>query len=218
MIIEQGQTLLFIGDSITDCGRARPVGTQKSGLGSGYVGFADSMIQAAHPALKVRVLNTGVSGNRICDLKARWETDVLSLKPDWLAVKIGINDVWRQFDSPLETRQVLIDEYEATMDELIALTKPILSGLILLTPYFIESNRRDPMRVQMDAYGAVVKKMADTHGAVLVDTQAAFDAYLEHRASQELCGDRVHPNAVGHMILARAFLQGIELDKGQATG
>jgi lysophospholipase L1-like esterase len=205
-MIEKDQTLLFIGDSITDCGRGRPVGTQKSGLGSGYVAFVDSVIQAASPDKRIRILNTGISGNRICDLKSRWESDVLALKPDWLAVMIGINDVWRQFDSPLEERQVHIEEFESTMDELIDAAQPLLTGLVLLTPYFIESNTDDPMRAKMDTYGNVVKKMADKHAAVLVDTQQAFDAFLAHRRSQELCGDRVHPNAVGHMILARAFL------------
>jgi lysophospholipase L1-like esterase len=44
---------------------------------------------------------------------------------------------------------------------------------------------------------------------VLVDTQAAFDAALEHEYPASLAWDRVHPNAVGHMVLARAFLNAV---------
>jgi lysophospholipase L1-like esterase len=207
MMLEANQTLLFIGDSITDAGRGRPVGTSKSGLGGGYVGMVECILQATFPERRIRILNTGISGNRVIDLKDRWETDVLALKPDWLSVMIGINDVWRQFDSPLDPRQVLVDEFETTLDALVKRARPGLKGVVLMTPYYIETHAQDPMRRRMDAYGAVVKKLAKQHAAILVDTQAAFDAYLKHRPTQELCGDRVHPNGVGHMILARAFLK-----------
>ena len=66
----------------------------------------------------------GTSGHRVRDLKERWQTDVLDLKPDWLAIMIGTNDVWRQYDSPAMTEDhVYIDEYRATLEELIIQTK-----------------------------------------------------------------------------------------------
>ena len=67
-------------------------------MGAGYVSFIDSILGAALPELPLRVLNTGISGNRVTDLEARWQSDVLDLQPDWLSVMIGINDVWRQLD------------------------------------------------------------------------------------------------------------------------
>jgi len=209
MILKQNQTLLMIGDSITDCGRARPVGTIQSGLGNGYVSFVNAIIHAKYPGLRIRVLNTGTSGNRVTDLQARWDKDVIAHNPDWLSIKIGINDVWRQFDRPELEHQVLIDEYESILEELIGKTLPSLKGLILVTPYFIEPDHKDPMRAQMDKYTAVVKKLAAKHKAVLADTQAGFDSFLKHRDKGELCNDRVHPNAVGHMIIAQAFLSAI---------
>jgi lysophospholipase L1-like esterase len=125
---------------------------------------------------------------------------------------IGINDVWRQFDCPLQTEiHVGLKEYEAALNDLVIRTKPALKGLVLMTPFFIESNRGDAMRECMDAYGAVVKKAAKAHGAICVDTQAAFNAYLKHAHSASLAWDRVHPNVTGHMILARAFLKGVGL-------
>jgi lysophospholipase L1-like esterase len=211
MKIQDGQTLLFIGDSITDAGRAYPVGL-RAGLGEGYVAFVDSLLSAILPERRIRVLNTGISGNRVTDLEARWQRDVLDLRPDWLSVMIGINDVWRQFDSALDPGQVGIDRYEAVYRALLGRTRPALKGLALLTPYFIEANASDPMRKRMDEYGRVVKRLAAEFDAVFVDTQAAFDRYLAHRPSQSLCGDRVHPNKTGHMILAKAFLTGVGLE------
>ena len=205
MIFSSGQRLVMIGDSITDCGRARPVG-EKDGLGSGYVSMVNAALEARHPECRVQIMNTGIGGNRVTDLQQRWQTDVTDLKPDWLSIMIGINDVWRQFDSVELADQVDIATYEQILDELVTRTKPGLSGLILMTPYFIEPRRDDAMRAMMDDYTAVVKRLAEKHDAILGDTQASFDAYLAHRPSESLCGDRVHPNATGHQIIADTFL------------
>jgi lysophospholipase L1-like esterase len=211
MKIEPNSKLVFIGDSITDMERARPIGEGLfDALGKGYVSLADALLGAAYPQHRVRSVNMGTSGNTVRDLKTRWQTDVLDLKPDWLAVKIGINDVWRHFDRPTQTNiHVGIDEYRDTLDSLLAAVRPSLKGLVLLTPYFIEPNRRDAMRAMMDSYGASVKKLALKHKAIEVDTQAAFDAVLEHCHAGALAWDRVHPNRTGHMIIARAFLNAV---------
>ncbi len=204
MKILDGQTILFTGDSITDCGRVRPVG-KDAGLGSGYVSLVDGFLAATNPECEITVLNTGISGNRVTDLDGRWQEDVLDIAPDWLSIMIGINDVWRHFDSP-NVDQVSIDLYEQIYRKLLEQTRSSLKGLVLMTPYLIESDLSDPMRAQMDSYSALVEKLADEFDAIFVNTQAAFDNYLEHRQSQTLCADRVHPNLTGHMIIAKAFI------------
>ena len=212
MKLKPKSKLLMIGDSITDCGRGRPVG---EGLfdahGNGYVNLVKSHLGAVHPGLAIRVVNMGTSGHTVRDLKARWQTDVLDLKPDWLSIMIGINDVWRQFDSPLQAEgHVLLGEYEATLDELVGRTLPHVQGLVLMTPFFIEPLAQDAMRALMDQYGAAVKKIAARHGTLFVDTQGAFNSVLQHVHSSALAWDRVHPNTTGHMILARAFLSAVQ--------
>jgi lysophospholipase L1-like esterase len=210
MKLQSGCTLLMIGDSITDTGRARPIG-QGDGLGNGYVSLVNALLGSAYPQVPVQVINMGIGGNTVRDLRGRWQTDVLAQKPNWLSIMIGINDVWRQFDSPNEPeRGVLPEEFETTLNDLVALTKPTVQGLVLMTPFFIEPAKSDPMRARMDQYRGMVKKLALLHDTLFVDTQAAFDAYLEHRPSNTLAQDRVHPNLTGHMILARAFLAGID--------
>jgi lysophospholipase L1-like esterase len=123
---------------------------------------------------------------------------------------IGINDVWRQFDSPRQTEwHVPPDEYDNTLRHLIRQVNDKIRGLILMTPFYIEPNRQDPMRARMDEYGDVVRRLAPEVDATLVDTQAVFDAVLEHYYPATLAWDRVHPNQTGHMVLARAFLKAI---------
>lgn len=209
MKIQPVSRFVIIGDSITDCERKRPVGEGLfEALGKGYVSLVDGLITARHPSHGIRVINQGISGNTVRDLQARWQTDVIDLKPDWLAVMIGINDVWRQFDIPCQTEQhVSLSEYTQTLDKLLQQTRPSLKGLILMTPYFIEPNRADAMRAMMDQYGNAVRELAEKHQAILVDTQAAFNSVLEHLHPAALAWDRVHPNRTGHLIIAKALLQ-----------
>jgi Lysophospholipase L1 and related esterases len=212
MLIEKGSKLVMIGDSVTDCGRAQPVGEGLFGaIGNGYVSIVQGSLMAVYPELKIRVVNMGASGNTIRDLKACWDKDVFDLKPDWLSIMIGINDVWRQYDSPLQYEQhVYLDEYRETLEELVKLTKPALRGLVLMTPFYIEPNTNDMMRSTMDKYGAAVRSIAEKYRTYFVDTQAAFNKILEHYHSNMIAWDRVHPNNVGSMVLACAFLQAVE--------
>lgn len=212
MLIHPHSKLLFIGDSITDAGRTRPNPSEGlfDPMGRGYVTMVDALLGAVYPAHAIRVVNVGNSGNTVRDLSNRWQTDVLDLKPDWLSVMIGINDVWRQFDVPKITEAaVQLEEYERTLDGLLSKTRPALKGLVLMTPYYIESNASDKMRARMDQYGQVVRKLAGQYDAVFVDTQAAFNTVLEHYYPGTLAWDRVHPNQTGHMVLAKAFLDAV---------
>lgn len=211
MLIESNSKFVMIGDSVTDCGRAKPYGEGLFGaIGNGYVGIVCGLIEATYPERKIRVINMGNGGNTVRDLKERWETDVMDLKPDWLSIMIGVNDVWRQFDSPLITEQhVYLEEYKKTLEYLVKSTLPTVKGMVLITPYYMEPNKRDNMRSTMDQYGEAVKEIAKKYGTIIVDTQAAFDELLKHFHSASIGWDRVHPNITGHMIIARAFLDAI---------
>jgi lysophospholipase L1-like esterase len=194
---------------VTDCDRARPVGSGSPGaLGHGYVAEIDTALEASAAKPKIRVTNMGISGNTVRDLDRRWETDVLALRPEWLSVMIGINDVWRQFDASkaAAAQAVMPDEFRSTYDRLIERALPGLKGLVLMSPFYVQDLRTDPMRARMDEYGAIVRDLSERHGATFVDVQAAIDAALEWTDSTLIAGDRVHPTPEGHRILAQAFL------------
>lgn len=212
MKLEKNSKLVMIGDSVTDCERARPIGEGLFGaLGKGYVSIVDGQLNAAYPELQIRTVNVGTGGNTVLDLKARWQTDVLDLEPDWLSVMIGINDVWRHFDLPHQKeKQVSIETYEKTLRELVSQTLPLVTGIVLMTPFYIEPNPQDAMRAKMDQYGAVVKKIAEETGSLFVNTQAAFEPVLQAYYPAYIAWDRVHPNNVGHTVLANAFLKAID--------
>jgi lysophospholipase L1-like esterase len=213
MKLKTGQKLLFIGDSITDCERAKPEGEGRSALGNGYVSYVDALLQGVYPELGIRVINKGISGNTVRSLKARWESDVLAHQPDWLSIMIGTNDVWRQFDLPfIKDRHVYIEEYEETLEELIRKTRPLVDGLILMTPFYLETYEQDAMRNTMDKYGAIVRCLAEKYNCIFVNTQDAFNKVLAELYSAAIAWDRVHPNATGHMVLARAVLKELDFE------
>jgi lysophospholipase L1-like esterase len=206
MRFDTAQRVLFIGDSITDCGRTGGAGP----LGDGYVNLLCGLVTARHPDRHLTWINRGVSGDTVRDLRQRWERDVLALRPDWLSVMIGINDVWRGFDGSPD-RAVPIEEYEGTLRELLREAVDATGCRLLVgTPYFIEPDRTDPQRAESDRYADVARKIAADHSAALVDTQAAFDRVLPHRATQEWAPDRVHPGPAGHTVIALEFLNAIE--------
>ena len=101
MIFEHMDRIVFAGDSVTDMESAQPVGEGLfENVGKSYVRIVENMLAAFYPEIYIRVTNSGISGNTSRDLLQRFDRDVVSLKPDWVSICIGINDVWRQFDSP----------------------------------------------------------------------------------------------------------------------
>ncbi len=215
MLFEKDDTVLFIGDSISDYERARPVGEGLfNAWGHSYVACAGALLNCMYPELGLRVVNMGIGGNQIRDLKVRWQSDVLDLHPDWVSVLIGINDVWRQFDCPqMPETHVPLEEYEETYEELIKETLPQVKGMILMTPYYMEPNTADPMRARMDEYGAVVKKLAEKYQLTFVDLQTGWDRLFQHMHSTNIAWDRVHPNQTGCMYIAKQFLSAVGAER-----
>src|SRR5688572_7127052 len=87
-----GFTFMFQGDSITDGNRTRN-NDWNHVMGHGYAYTIASKLWYEFPEKGFHFFNRGISGNKVTDLAARWQTDTLDLKPDVLSILIGINDV-----------------------------------------------------------------------------------------------------------------------------
>ena len=212
--LKDGERIVFAGDSVTDAGRKRPVGDGLwEGVGNGYVRCVETLLNVCYPESLFHVVNMGVSGNTSRDLLARWQSDVLDLAPDWVVLCIGFNDVWRWFDSPSLPGQVTEEEYRSNLEEMIRATLPGVKGLVLMTPYYMETITADARRARMDVYGGIVKETAAKFGLPCVDLQKEMCDYLQYRHSAYLMWDRVHPGWVGSMLIARAFLREMGFDR-----
>lgn len=212
MIFENMDRIVFAGDSVTDMGSTTPVG-EGNHIGHGYVRIVENMLAVYYPEIKVRITNSGISGNTSRNLLARFDRDVTELNPDWVSICIGINDVWRQFDSPaIADSHVLPDEYEKNVEEMILKVKDNVKGIFILSPYIIEPNRNDMMRKRMDEYVQISRKLAEKHQCIFVDFQKMYEKYCNIRYSTYIASDRIHPNQIGATLMAREFLELCDFD------
>ena len=210
MKIAKNDRVVMIGDSVTDCGRVYPIGEDHQ-LGNGYVALFSAMLDSRHPELAARVTNMGINGHTVRDLKARWQTDVLDLSPDWVTIMIGINDVWRQFDHPKQKEtHVLPDEYERTLEELVRATLPHVKGIVLLPPTYMNTNATDAMRMRRDEYAQIVRNIAQRTGCMLADAQGEFDRVYSVIHPIAANPDYVHPDFTGHLMIAEEIYRTLE--------
>lgn len=213
LLFKKGERLLFMGDSITDSNRqydAMPAGW--SSWGDGYVNLLNAYTTALLPAEELMLVNRGVSGDTIVDLKKRWAVDALEFKADWITIMIGVNDVWRHFDGAFaQVPLVSLSEFEACYRCLLEQTLSTVKGMILLSPFMVESHLADPIRQKVDAYREVVEKLALEYDLPYGNVQAKVDEFLRHQSSYVLSGDRVHPSLAGHLLIAQTWLETVEI-------
>ena len=94
--IKDNAVVLFQGDSITDADRARDV---PDSLGCGYAAVTAALLGVSYPERRITFVNRGLNGNRISDIRARAQKDILDIKPDVLSILVGINDARRMDDN-----------------------------------------------------------------------------------------------------------------------
>jgi lysophospholipase L1-like esterase len=214
MIFNDLDRIVFAGYSVTDMGSSQPVGEGLfDNTGRSYVRVIENMLSVYYPDVRVRVTNSGISGNTSRDLLQRFDRDVVELNPNWVSICIGINDVWRQFDCPaMPDSWVLPDEYEKNVEKMILSVKDKVKGIFILTPYYMEPNQVDKMRARIGEYIEICKHLANKYNCKLVDFQKMYDEYCSIRHSSYVAWDRVHPNQVGATLMAREFLKECEFD------
>ncbi len=202
-LLGNDSVVLFQGDSITDAGRDR---NDPNSLGSGYALMAASLFHAMHPHRSVRFVNRGISGNRVRDLLARWEQDCIALKPDWVSILIGINDMWRRYDSNDPTP---VERFEREYRDLLRITRErTRARLILMEPFLIHVRREmEGWREDLDPKIQVVRRLAREFNALYIPLDGIFARVCAMREPAFWAADGVHPSPAGHALIARHWLQ-----------
>ena len=204
LLFQSGEKVLFIGDSITDCGRRG----DNAPHGNGYVKKVTELITAKYPERRIEYVNKGIGGDIVEGLEARWDTDVIAEKPDWLSVKIGINNASRQLgaDIPNET---YLPEWEMCYRRILTRAKDELgAGLFIFETFYIEEDVPQPRPLDVDAYNEIIHRLADEFNARLIRTNEAFDRAVAARpGALWTTQDGVHPNPEGHTLMALEFLK-----------
>lgn len=208
LLIKPKQTVLFIGDSITDCGRL----AEEAPLGGGYVRQIRDLIGAKYPGHRLTYVNKGVSGNTVRDLKDRWSDDAIRFQPDWLSILIGVNDLhrWlRRDEEGAVTPREFADMYDALLQRA---KKETQAKIVLVTPFYISrDSQADSWRARalknLPKYSKTVHALAKKYGARLVDPHRRFQKLLKHAPADQFCPEPVHPNLSGHLVIAHCWLK-----------
>lgn len=206
----KGSVILFQGDSITDGNRGRNADPNHI-MGHGYQFSIASRWGADYPEKEIQFFNRAISGNKVVDLAARWQTDTLDIKPDILSILVGVNDSTSVlFDwKPVVT----VEKYEEVYRQLLVQTKAALPNvlLVLCEPFILPvGNVKDNWeRYQGDITKrqAIVRKLSLQYDAIFVPFQQVFDNALKKAPAPYWIWDGVHPTVAGHELMAREWIR-----------
>ncbi len=209
------KVILFQGDSITDCGRARDNDIR---LGDGYARLVEAELGYTCPN-EYTFINRGVGGNRIVDLYARMKSDIVNLKPDYMSILIGVNDVWHEIDW---NKGVDADKFEKIYTMLLEEVKAALPDIkiMILLPFVLNGpatcnteekpSKFETFSVEVAKRVEAAKRVAEKFGLPYIDLQTEFDKACEKAEPTYWCRDGVHPSAMGHELIKRLWLEGFE--------
>lgn len=210
--------ILFQGDSITDSSRHREY---DDGRGQGYATMVTGALGTAEP-YQYDFLNRGISGNRSIDVLARIKEDIINLKPDYMSLMIGVNDVWHEISYQ---NGVCAEKYEVVLDMIISEVKEALPDIkiMLLEPFVVQGNatvnipeapnRWETFDTEVHLRAAAAKRIAEKYDLTFVPLQPVFDAVCDGEHNAYWVKDGVHPTAMGHELIKREWLKAFETMK-----
>ena len=226
------KTILFQGDSITDCGRLRvesDFGIVKlfrklrkaTPLGSGYPAKVSAELEKEFPGL-YKYENRGISGDTILNINARTRKDIINIKPDYMSLLIGVNDVWRGIDNNYGTGK---EKFEKVYDLVLSELRDELPNMkiMIMEPFVLEGTAtvnipEKPDRYEMFKTGvyemaSIARKLAEKYNCKFVELQSKLDEAAKVKGAAYLSGDGVHPTDAGHELIKNEWMKAFkELD------
>jgi lysophospholipase L1-like esterase len=215
---KEGDTVCFVGDSIT--------------RGGNYLSYIRLFYATRFPGRKIQFWNCGVGGdtsaNIVTNEAFRVKGDILSHHPKVATIMLGMNDIGHRDYGPEQSgpevekrRQHSLEVYDQNMRKLIASLQQSGARLILITPsIYDETTKLEKAKpnvgVGRSAALAIcsnkVHEWAAEYHTGLVKFQEEMNAVTIRGQAKDpaftIVGpDRVHPGAVGHMIMAHTFLK-----------
>lgn len=202
--------ILFQGDSITDAGRIRE---DAANMGRGYPLLVKSELGFACPG-EHEFVNKGISGNRIVDVYARIKCDIINLKPDFMSILIGVNDVWH--DNSENPNGVDAEKFYKIYDMLIEEVKAALPDIkiVILAPFVLKGTATetfwDKFSTEVPKRAEKAELIAKKHNLKFVTLQDKFDEAAKKAPNDYWLFDGVHPTPMGHQIIKNEWLKAFE--------
>ena len=204
------KTILFQGDSITDCSRDK---SDPNSLGSGYAMLAAKALEAKYPG-QFRFINRGVSGDRVTDLYDRRQADIFAVKPDFMSILVGVNDVGHEI---WKGSGVDVDTYMEVYDRLLAEVKEKLPNtkVMLMEPFINEGSATqeeiETFECEVAMRSEAVQLLCGKYDLPFLSLQ--FDLYEleEQHPAGHWTLDGVHPTLNFHEYIAQKWVKAFEV-------
>lgn len=146
-------------------------------------------------------MNTGIGGDRVRDLRARWNEDVLAHHPQTLSVFVGINDTWRRYDSGQVTTAGGFERDYVAMLETVSADR-----LVIVEPFVLPvTAEQHEWAVDLDPKRAIVADVAARFGAAFVPLHSILTLAAGAHGAAALAADGVHPTPLGATLIADAI-------------
>lgn len=192
--VSKGDTVAFLGDSITAAGRRK----------GGYCHLVITELNKQR--LGVTPVYAGISGHKSDQMLKRLENDVLSKNPDWMTLSCGVNDVWHG------ARGVSLDAYKKNITEIVTRAQSAGVKVMLLTSTMIGEDQGTANNRKLAAYNAFLKELAQEKKCFFADLNADMQNALKEfpkdaKKGMQLTTDGVHMNGHGNHMMAKGVLR-----------
>ncbi len=174
----------------------------------------------------VNIINSGIGGNNTTEMLARIEKDCLAHKPKLTILMAGTNDM-------NSVKHVPLAQYEENMHQLARLIIKSGSKLLIMTilplyePYLLTRHpasfyQPEGVAARRSQVNEVIKKVAKTHRAHLLDIGMRFeaigkvgldkDSLIQNEANTNKT-DGIHPTANGYRFIGLSVYDHITANK-----
>lgn len=204
--LKSGDQIVAIGDSITQQG--------------GYVRDIDAVLASQFPELKLpKVINKGIGGQKAEDLIKRFDKDVVKLKPAFVTISIGINDVWHRVGKPHDPE--ILAAYKKNVAAMVDQAQAAGIKVILIAPTVIQEDANAEGNKRLTMYVDAEKEIAKEKKCQFVDLHGYFLTALEKKPADVkgnwLTGDGVHMKPLGDAIMALGVLRALGVPDEKLT-
>ncbi|AOX99596.1 SGNH/GDSL hydrolase family protein [Jeongeupia sp. USM3] len=156
------------------------------------------------------VINTAFSGYTTRQLLLHFPARVARFRPDVVLLMAGLNDCNHD---PADGQLVPLDEFRANLLAMIAAVRDWGGDVVLQTSTPVLAGLIPARSLHLPAYNDCVRTLAAETGAPLVDHARVW----ERQDNGWLYADVYHPNAHGHLLLARTLFGALGLGQPAAA-
>lgn len=192
--------IIFLGDSITDAGRKN----SPNQLGYGYVNILSESIKGSEG--KWSIVNRGMDGYIIERVARCLHHDCISLRPDYVSILVGINDIGMiacSKSSWQDKLYLLEDSIRSYHEMLFDLSRETSAKVITLEPFvFPKDDKYQDWIPWQKKMSKNIHKLAKNYGAHFIPTQEPLNRKIEELGYEAVTTDGIHLTPLGHQLLA----------------